>query len=78
MATGLLMVCVLPEHSEKEEQEIAMSEFLKRMRLKRWTAKMEACIKTYGMHTRYKTVALDSKVFASHSENVLSCCTDLL
>lgn len=42
----VLQLRVLPKHSETEEQESAMSKFLKRMRLKRWTAKMEACIKT--------------------------------
>lgn len=43
----VLQLHVLPEHSETEEQERAMSKFLKRMmRLKHWTAEMEACIKT--------------------------------
>lgn len=42
----VLQLRVLPEHSDTEEQESAISKFLKRMRLKRWTAKMEACIKT--------------------------------
>lgn len=43
---GMCCSSVFYEYSETEEQESAMSKFLKRMRLKRWTAKMEACIKT--------------------------------